>query len=223
MSIEHIERQSLTLAEQAAAVIIHDQAGYDSAAGLLTAIKHMRRAAEDHHRPVIDAAHKSHQAALKALRSIDTPLQAAEATVKRAIEAWDDEQARRRAEQQRAIDEAARKAAELELEAEIEAAEADGAGAAEIQAIITEAEAVVQVAPLAPPTYQRAANIRIGTRRVPEVYDKMALIRHVAANPGMAYLVEENMVALRKLASAAGDLLNLPGVRLVEIKTTAVR
>lgn len=219
---EHIERKALTITERAAAVVIRDQPSYDGAVELLRGVKALRKEAEDHHRPVIDAAHRAHKAALDALKRIDDPLKQAETQVKGRIGAFDMERERIRRDEQRRLEaEAARLAAEA-AEREIEAAEAAGASPAEVAAIIAEAE-IAPVVAVAPPVYQKADGVVVKKSYAPEVVNLVDLVRHVAAHPELSNLLTPNMPALRALVRGAGAQFRMPGVRLVETANVAVR
>ena len=175
-----IDQQVTTLAQQVTACTISDHAGYERAVELTRAVKSLQAEAEAHHRPVIDAAHKAHRAALDALKRILDPLQAAETTLKQRIGAWAEaEERRREAEARKAREEAARlqreaearqreeyerqlaearAAAEAErlererqIEAALEEAEANGASAVEVEAIMAQAQEEVPLPVFVPP------------------------------------------------------------------------
>ena len=212
----------------------------------LKGVKALREKAELHHRPLITKAHGLWKDLLGALQSVDDPLKAAEAEGKRRCLAFEDadrrareEEARRlRLEAERAAREA-QEAAEAEArrlrqiqeqeaaearEREIEAAEANGATAAEVQAIIEQpvAEPFVYSWPIVVPMYipppsplrtAGASTARPWKAAVDTPADLLLLIRHVAAHPEYSNLLQLNQTALNALAKAQGANLRLPGVR----------
>lgn len=221
---KQIEQKALSITERAAAVQIRDQASYDVAVELLKGIKSLRKEAEDHHRPMIDAAYRAHRAACDALKRIDEPLKQAETQVKGRIGGWEMEQERIRREEQRRREEEARRLAEEEILANAIAAEASGASPVEVAAIVEEAATAPLVAPPPPPpAYEKAAGVAVRTSYSAEVFNLMDLILHVARNPELSNLLAPNLTAIRALARAQGEQFKVPGVRLVKLANVAVR
>lgn len=219
---KQIEQKALTITEQAAAVRIKDQVTYDSAVDLLKGVKALRKEAEAHHRPVIEAAYRAHKAATDALKRIDDPLKQAETHVKGRIGAWDMEQERLRREEQRRLEEEARRKAEEEALAAAIAAEAAGATVAEVEAIVDEPTIAPVVAPPAP-TYQKAEGVVTRKSYNPEVVNLVELIQYVAKNPNLANLLTPNMTALRAMVRAQGAQFQMPGVKVLEVSNVVVR
>lgn len=218
-----LERKALDWPQRAAAVTIFDQESYDTAAELLKAAKSLRKEAEEHHRPVIAAAHNAHKVAMAALKRVDEPLAVAEGQLKAKIGIWDREQEMRRLEAERkAREEAERKAAE-EFEKELEAAEVAGAGPVEVQALIREAERTVVVAPLPQPSYRPAAGISTRANWSATVTNPLEFIRWVGQNPQFSSLLKVDQVALNALARSMQSNLKIPGVRAMQNTTVAVR
>jgi len=213
----------------------------------LKGVKALREKAELHHRPLITKAHGLWKDLLGALQSVDDPLKAAEAEGKRRCLAFEDADRRAREEEARRlrleaerIAREAQEAAEAEArrlrqiqeqeaaearEREIEAAEANGATAAEVQAIIeqpvAEPEPVyfapvvvpMYIPPPPPPKTTGASTARPWKAAVDTPADLLLLIRHVAAHPEYSNLLQLNQTALNALAKAQGANLRLPGVR----------
>lgn len=216
-----LETKALSVAERAKAIQITDQPSYDMAVDFAKGIKALRNEAEIHHRPVIDAAHKTHKAAVEALKRIDAPLEQAERTVKGTMAAWTIEQERvRRAEEDRLRLEA-EKAREAELEQQIEQAEAEGASGVELESLIEQAAMVAPPAPTVAPTYQKASGVSVRKTYAAEVVSLHELIRWVAANPVFEGLLQVNQPALNKLVGASK--MSIPGVRVVEKSSVALR
>lgn len=220
---KQIEEKALTITERAQAVQITDQPTYDGAVELLRGVKALRKEAEAHHRPMIEAAYRAHKAATDALKRIDDPLKQAESHVKGRIGAWDMEQERIRREAQQRLEAEARRKAEEEALAAAIAAEQAGASGAEVDAVIEEAQYAPVVAPPPPPVYEKASGVVTRTTYTPEVTNPSELVRHIAAHPELTYLLSVNMPALRSMVKAQGAQFRLPGVRVVETKNVAVR
>jgi len=221
---QDLEKQASSVAERANAVLVVDQFSYDAAVEMLKGVKELRGMAETHHRPMIDAAHKSHKAALDALKKIDAPLAAAEATIKGKLGHFTAEQERKAAEERRRLEEEARRRREEEIEAELAAAEASGAAPAEVAAMIEQAERAPVFAPRpAVPEFRPAAGVSTRGRIEAKVTDFGALVRFVAANPRYQNLLAVNETALNQLARAQGEHMALPGVTVYKTATVAVR
>jgi len=262
-----IEQQVTTLAQQVTAYTISDQAGYERAVELTRGVKALQAKAEAHHRPVIDAAHKAHRAALDALKRILDPLQAAEATLKQRIGAWVEAENRRREEEARkAREEAARIQREaeerqraeyerqlaeareraeqerLEREAQIEAAleeaEANGASAVEVEAIMAQApeelpapvfvpppppvQIIVPRVPVAPAP--KVQGVSVPMTIVGIIENKAALLTFIAGDLRQYEdLVEIKQGAIDKLGKGTNGKMILPGVRWDKRASVSIR
>lgn len=244
-----LESRALTFPERATALTIRDQASYGMVVELMRGVKELRTEAENHHRPVILAAHAAHKAALAALQRIDDPLKQAESICKGKISAWEMEQRRIEEEARRKAEEEARRAAEAErqrLAIELEKArlaaeeaamaaamEAELAGASPdaINAILEQPDAVVEemqavlaqpviaVAIPVAPTYERAAGVSVAKTYRAEVVDVRKLAAAVGAGTWPTNLIEPNQPALNAMARASKGSIEIPGVRFVEDAT----
>lgn len=211
---EALETKALTWSERASSLKVRDAATYTMACDTLTAVKALRKEAEEHHRPVIQSAHETHRKACDALNRVDRPLAEAEAILKRGIGAWEIEQKRIEEQRQREAREAAERLLAEQREAEIEAAEADGATVEEVTAMV-EAPMVVPVAKVQP-TYQRATGVSTAVTYRAEVIDIKKLARAVADGVVPHTLITANSSALNALARAQKGVMQIPGVRVVE-------
>ena len=219
-----LETKALSLFDQASALQIRDQPTYDVAVDFLKGVKALRKEAEDHHRPVIDAAHKAHKAAVEALKRIDAPLEQAERAVKKTMGDWAAEQERLRREEEERLRIEAMRQAEAEAEKQIEQAEAEGASEAEVLAMIEQAV----IAPLAPPptvapTYKPAAGVAVRVTYGAQVTNLRSLIQFVAQRPEYEYLLKVDEPKLNQLARMQGEALRIPGVQIVKKNNVAVR
>ncbi len=208
-----LEEQALTWQERARGIQICVPEQHLAACDLLLAIKALRNKAEEHHRPVIAAAHKAHQQALAALERIDGPLAEAEGLIKPKIAAYEDEQKRIEAENQRRADEKARREQEELLEAQVQQAEEQGASPEEVQAIIE--QPIIVPRPVTAPTFQRVAGVSTSVTWKAEVTDIRALCRAIGEGKAAQTLVLPNSTALNGMARALKQSFSIPGVRAV--------
>ena len=221
---KQLETKALTLSDQAAALVITDQPSYDYGVDLLRTVKAFRDKAEAELRPAIDAAHKAHKAILGVLQRVDVPLEKAERNIKSIMAAWTIEQERiRRAEEDRLRLEQ-EKAREAEIEAQIEQAEAEGADQTEVLAMIEQAAmAPAPPPPTVVPVYKPAAGVAVRKTFAAEVTSLRQLIQHVAQHPDLEYLLAADLPKLNQLARMQGAGLRIPGVRVIEKSSVAVR
>lgn len=218
-----LQRSALTLTERATELTVTDQDGYDAGVALVGIVKELRTKAEEHHRPVIDAAHKTWKAALEALNRIDEPLKKAEALIKGKLSIWTIEQERIRQERERqAREEAERQAAAL-LEKQLEEMEAQGASAETVAAVVEQAKYEPIAAPVVAPTFQQASGVSVRKTYKAECTNIIELAGYIARNPQYGNLIEAKQSALNALARAQGAALRIPGVRVIEDVSMAVR
>lgn len=105
-------------------------------------IKERRKAIQDHHRPIIDAAHKAHKVAVAKEKELLAPLDEAERIIRNGMDAYLTEQRRKEEEQRRQLEEQARQEARAKVEAaktKIAALIGEGKAEAEQIAILEEA------------------------------------------------------------------------------------
>lgn len=218
---EEVTTRALTIPEQANAVKIVDAGSYVKAGELWNNIRELRKKVKDSFDPIIKKAHEAHREALDRKAAVDAPLDAAERTVKKAMNAWDEEQERIRREEERRLQEEARK---REEEARLQAAiEAEQAGAKEeAEQILAEP---VPVAPVIVPkaTPKVAGGPVFQTRWFASVTDIKALCRAVADGKASTEYVmglEKDRLtgivscpALNKMATALKGTMNVPGVQ----------
>lgn len=230
MQQQNLEQEVMTTAQRANAIIIMDRAGAVAAGEFAVGVNELIKKAQEHHRPVIEAAHKAHKAAIAAEKRIIDPLQAALTSVKQKILSWTMEEERRRAEALRAEEERARKQREAEaLAAAIAAEQAARDQGATVEEAAAESNEVLEqelAAPLPVPFVDAPEKIEgLSVRKPtynPVVVNSAACIRHCASNPTLTYLLKVDQVALNALARAQGKALNIPGVQLQEVRSVAV-
>lgn len=212
-----VERESARALELA---VIETGQQYADAAERLQALAALRKAAEDHHGPVIAAAHAAHKAALAAQKKIVGPIEAAEAIVRGAMSAY--ATAQRQLEEERvrlALEaEATRKKAEAAEAARV--ARSLGASTEEIRAIrqeIREAPSTI----VARPSVVSARGVAAIEKWEFEVIDLGALIGHVAKTPAHRNALVANLTFIRKLVDAQREHFSMPGVRVT--RTAGIR
>ncbi len=199
------------LLAQADALEVTCKEDADTAGVLVQALAAVKAEIHEAFDPVVQAAHKAHKAAVAARKRYLDPVEAAERELKRRVMAW------QRAERERV--EAERRAA-VEAERARLAAEAESIGipeeALDDLAVAAEAEAAVPE-----PEAPEVAGLVVVKRYDAEVVDLRALLRWaVEDETGVGLgLVQINRSALRKLAGAMREALNIPGVRLVVTET----
>lgn len=199
---EEVGQQALTIPEQARAIKITDVATYTGAGDLWKSIKALRSKVAETFNPLIDNAHRLHKSILAKKQAVDGPLEEAEKTVKRAMEAFDREQERLRREAEEKLREQARKEEEERRLQEAIILESEG------QTAIAEAvmEAPVYVAPVViPKTTPKMAGGPV-FREVWdfEIIDEKAIPRE--------YMVPD-LVKIRKVVTALKNQSNIAGVR----------
>lgn len=214
-----LETKALTWKERAQALEITDQASHDRAAEMLLGIKDLMSEAEKHHRPIIDAAHRAHKAAIAGLNRILDPLKAAEAVLKPRIAAFVREQQRLAEEARRkAEEEERRRLQEEQLAAAIEA-ENQGAAEEEVAAILAEPVVAPRVAP--PPAFTPAKGVAVRTTWKGECTNLMALVKAVAEGKAPVALLQVNQSALDQMARALKSTFSVPGCRAVVSSSVA--
>lgn len=195
---------------------------YCIACDFLLGLKDLLKKANEVFDPAIAAANASHKAAIAAKKKVTDPITEAERAIKPKIGMYETEQRRKAEEERRRAEEEERKRREAELEASLEEAEADGASADEVQAIIDQPIPMPRVKPA--PTFQSAKGVATRCVYKAEVYDARALYRAVAEGAVSPNLVAPNMTALNQMARAMRDTMNIPGVRAVpDIQVAAGR
>jgi hypothetical protein len=210
---EDLRRPALSLADEARAITVTSDT-YQVAAEKLLACAAMRKKIEEHHAPLKQKAHEAHKAICEAEKSLLSPILEAERILKSGIGAYDLEQRRIAEERERKErEEQGRLAAEM-LEASIEEAEANGASAEEVAAII-EAPLVIPRAPAAH-AVQKVSGVATATVWKAEVIDMAKLVAYIATPAGRQFLglVQPNTTAMNSLARSLKNSVNIPGVRV---------
>lgn len=209
-----LERQAPTLQQQAQALKITSPADLERAVELTQAVKEMRAEAERTVRPAIDAAHKSHKAALAVLARIDDPLKVAELTLKTKIGEYSRGQEAAAAREAERLRIEAQQRRDEQVEVEVEAAEAQGATVVEVAAIIEQAERTPMIVPavyVAP----KPAGLSTPKTYKAEVTNMLEFVRWLALNPAWLGFIEVKQGALDQQAKRTPQM-KIPGVQVKE-------
>jgi hypothetical protein len=137
---DEVKADALAWPDRARALVITNEPTYIEAGTLLKGIKGLRAKIADVFDKHISAAFQAHRALVKEKADAEAPLTEAEGIIKRSLVAFSEEQERIRREEQRRLEDLARKQAEEQALAEAQALEAAGA-TAEAQQVIEEAAA----------------------------------------------------------------------------------
>jgi hypothetical protein len=211
VEMKQLSRETAYWIELADHVEIIDQPSVEMAAGHLQAIAGLQSEAAKIFDPIISKAHAAHKEALTQKKNVCAPLDKAEQIIKAKLSAYTQEQQRIRLAEERRLREEAEREAALEREREIEAAEALGASADEVQTLV-EAPLVRRPVVLAPAPKQTGFTARETWKA--EVTDLSALIKYVSSRPELSNLVMANMPAINALARSMRGAFAIPGVRV---------
>ena len=206
--------QAITWLDRARAAQITNQIQAREAGELLHGIADLRKLAEEHHRPIISSAHKTHKTACDALKRVDEPLAQAEGVIRQKLSAYALEETRKAEEERRRIEEEARRQQEEEAESAIAEAEAQGASAEEVAALVAQADsAPVMAVPVPAAPVRLAAGVSATERWACQVVDVRALCKGIADGLVSVEMVIPNQSALNKMAAAMKGTFNIPGSR----------
>lgn len=216
-----LKQEALSWPEKAKAITITDNASYTAAGELVKEVVAMRKRVQDHHKPIKDAAHKAHKAAIAAEKELLKPLEQAEQWLKSEMTKWQREQARL-AEMERRRLEAEQKEREEEQRLAL-AAEAEQQGAS--QEVVDEIlETPLPQAPIATPvTTEMVEGISTRTLYSAEVTNLKVLCLAIGMGKVSESLVQPNMVALNGMARSMRDGFNVAGCKLVKTDSMSVR
>lgn len=226
IQVKKPDQRLLSSAEQLLAVAqsyrIDSPEVYEAAAADLQEIKGKLKALEEKRVAITKPLNRAIKAVNDLFRKPKELLEQAEALIKRAMSAYDQEQERKRREEQARLEEEARKERER-LEAKAREAEEKGQ-IEKAEALRESANAVV--APIVSPATEAPKVTGIATRGLwkARVTDKAALVRHIVAErPDLLSLIEIDASALNAMARAQKSALSLPGVEVYEHKIIAAQ
>lgn len=215
-----LRTRALSWPDRARAATVVDAASYQTAADLLLGIKDLRKEVAATFDPIIASWVRGHRESLQTKREHDAPLDEAEQIIKAGLRAFDAEQQRLAAIEQRRRDEEARQREEDERLARAAAMEIEGRQYGDA-ALVEEAHALLEQPPVPPvvarvmPSTPKVAGITQRVTYRAEVTNLHALITHIAAHPQLVNLLLPNLTALNAQARSLKTAMQLPGVRVV--------
>jgi hypothetical protein len=226
-----IETQALTIVDQARSVVIVDQGTYDQIGEILLANKDLQAVTVAHHAKAKADTYQAWQSVLEMERKVLDPLKAAEKVLKAKIGQWDADQRRIKAENERVAREAAEAERAKEVAQEVHEAQAAGAPAAEIQAIIEQPRPAPR--PIVAPTYTRSKSLPVTPTYGCEVESIKDLCRAVADGVASTELVmglkkdsETGIVTspvLEQMAKTLKSTFQIAGCKLITGTSVSAR
>jgi hypothetical protein len=216
-----LNREADDWMDRARTLVVNDQESYDAAGEALHAIARFRKKVEALYAPMKQKTRAAWQAIVDSEKGLLDRAVKADAHLRPAWTAFDEELQRRQRLAQLEAERQAREAEEAQrLE---EAAELEAMGETEeAEAVLSRAATPVTV--VAPPIAPRTAGISAPIRwKVDERVELMVLVKAVAAGKAPLQCVKPDLPYLNRRASADKDQLRIPGVRVVCVKGTAVR
>jgi hypothetical protein len=201
--------------QYATAITIQNAEHYEMAAAVLQKIDDRLKQGDELFDPNIEAAHKSHKAAIAVKRAFTDPLEQAKKIIKSKMVSYSTEQERLRIEEERRLQEEARK--EQEAKAAQEAAELEARGETHLADIVrqtaTDALPVV-VAPNNVPKVEGVSTLKVWDF---VIEDETKIPREFLA---------VNESAIRAVVKAQKGLARIPGVKVFsknDVRTTGRR
>lgn len=219
MSAE-LEQRASEWSHRANGLTVQSHADVTAAAEMRNGILALRDEARLHHQPIIEAAHKTHKAALAARDKITLPLESAAAILATKMTAWKRAEDERIENERRRIEEEQRqRQTEAALASAIEA-EAAGASVAEVEAVLDETS--VAVASHVVPT-PKVTGASFREAWACEVTSMVQFVQGIKDGViGQAYVLP-NMPALNQRARAERNTFKLPGCKAVRDDRVARR
>jgi uncharacterized protein YhaN len=199
-----VEEKALSIVDQAKAVKVTDAESYTAAGELFKSIVEMMKEVDRTFDPIIEAAHKSHKAALEQKKKYYDPLDKAKRSVKGLLSDYDREQERKKREEEARLREIARKEEEERKLAEALAAEAAGEK--------EEAEAIMEEPVYIPPVVVKKEVPRVQGLSFRTVWKFH--IKDVTAIPRQ-YMTPD-MVKIGGVVRAMKGQTNIPGLEVYE-------
>jgi alanyl-tRNA synthetase len=199
--IEEIDRQALTIPNQARLVRVVDNGTMQLADNTVNAINDFIKKVDEHYKPMADAAFKTHRSITARWKEVKQPLEDAKAHLVNQVKAYQRKVEEERQAEERRLAEIARKEAEERRLAEALQAEAEGN--------TEEAQAILEEEMFVPPPVVKVDTPKVDGRRYAvkpkaRIISKMDIIKTVASNPSLADLIDINMTVANQKAKAFG-------------------
>jgi hypothetical protein len=223
--IKIIESKSSDVLSQANSLIINNQPSYDRCAEFLSAIKGLKKEIDTTFDDAIKKAYETHKAIVSAKKNHYEPLESAERIIKDKSLVWIKEQKRLQEEEQRKIDEAARRAEEKrKAELEAQAKKHEEAGRLDkAEERREQAAQVVAPRPIVQEMFKKAEGQAITVTWKAEVYDLFALCNAIAKGELPETVVAPVMKELNALARTWQDKKAYDGVKFVKEENLSIR
>jgi hypothetical protein len=195
------------------AIEIVDQGSFETAADILTWAKRKQQDIAAWFKPKKKKMDAAKQELLDGERDALLPYRQLESELKAKHQAYLAKCQREQEAEQRRLQAIADEEAKRAKAEEVKAAKEAGLSRKEVAAI--KATPVV-AAPVAAPSQVQTTGSGVSQREkwVADVTDFMALVRFVASNEHFSHLLQVNDTALRQLANAQKQNLNVPGVKV---------
>lgn len=225
-----LEQQALTLKDQALAVRVVDQATYGKAGEFAKDLRTMKKNILDFFGPIKKSAHETWKSICAKENEAVKPIDEADAHVRKAMNAYINEQERLRREEQARLEAIERERARKEQEALLKkAAEAEAKGKVEkAEELLERAEDVyekpVHVEPVAAPVHTNTATVGAQKDLHVEVTDLKAFIAELVAQNSNAFdaLLTVKASALKAWAKTNG-IKKFKGLHIEERLSARVR
>ena len=211
-AVPTLEQQALSWPNRARAISVHNQLGYEAACNMLKGMADLEAEIKAHHKPIKEAADRTHKTAVAAEKRLLDPVGEAKIILKHSISSWEIAQESKRQELQRLSDEAARKSMEdMALAQAIEVMSAGGSEE-EADAILDEKRPLPSI--IAAPTFQRQSGV--STRKT----WKWRIIDYGQIPHN---LMKPDEVKITAYVRAMGQSANIPGIEIYEDTSITVR
>lgn len=198
--------------DSASALVVTNQQQYDMAGAFISGLKKRKSALEKERKEITSPIDEAKKVIMAKFAPHIENIEKAIATINsKMITHYRAEEQKRIALEAAAAEKARKEQEKLEKRA----ATAEAKGQFEKAAALQEASTMVVAAPVEIGTSKQTATTTIVTTWSAEVYDKLSLIKAVAAGQVSMSLLEPDQSALNKMAQANKELLNVPGVRAV--------
>lgn len=202
-----IEHKATTLDSEARELVIVTEQDYRDADRFGRAARDLLKAIDEAFDPVIEAAHKSHKAALEAKKKQAAPVEAVKKIVADKMGAWYRAEQARVAEERRKAEEEARLKAEeeaLRVAEELTAQGMHAAAEAALEEPVVERVVVVEAPKIEGVIYREVWSA--------DVVSLMELVKAVASGAAPIAYLEANQTALNGAARVYKNTFRIPGV-----------
>jgi hypothetical protein len=199
---------------------VKDVASHEQALTIIKRFRNGERGIEEHFARAKKAASDAHKELVRSIAALVGPIAEARSIMDHKADEYEKEEQRKADEEARRLQEKARKEEEDRKLAEAQAAQ-DAGDKALAEEIMSEPVTVPVV--IVAPAVAEVAGVSTRILWSAEVFDLMALVRFVAANPQWEHLLEPNVPNLNRLAVAQHEAMKTPGVRAVSTTSRSTR